>query len=141
MDNNFVFITGMICKEPELKYANSGSPILNLDVVNNHTYVKSEKKSESSFFKVVVFGSYAEKLAESLQNKNKVAVTGKIVIKPYDTGTKKGVNVVIYASEIRKLEHNDKGTKRNRQAEKEMKDKDYEENFDDEFEDDDSFQF
>lgn len=78
--DNSVVITGNLTRDPELRFGNSGTPILNLSIA-----VNSRKKGQNgewvddpNYFEVSAFGDLAENAAASLGKGNRVTVTGRL---------------------------------------------------------------
>jgi len=102
--DNSVVITGNLSRDPELRFGNSGNPILNLSVAVN----KSKKnpdgtwENEGMFFDVKAFGDLAENAASSLQKGNRITVTGRLDVEKW-TDKESGQNrskTVILADDI-----------------------------------------
>lgn len=91
---NQVTILGRSGANAEIKYAQNGTPILNLSIAT------SEKQGEtwvSTWHKVVVFGKTAENIATVIQKGSEVFVYGKISNREWTdkNGQKKQSNEII----------------------------------------------
>ena len=78
--DNSVVITGNLTRDPELRFGNSGTPILNISIA-----VNSRKKGQNgewvddpNYFEVSAFGDLAENAAATLAKGNRVTVTGRL---------------------------------------------------------------
>ncbi len=101
-----LFLIGNLSKDVELKYTKDGTAYANFSVADNYTYkTKSgEKKKETSFFDVTVFGKLAENCAEYLSKGKQVAIAGRLKQNTWETsdGSKRS-KVVIIATEVKFL--------------------------------------
>jgi single-strand DNA-binding protein len=84
---NRVFLIGNLTKDPELRYAPSGTAVANLRVAVNHQYTNSqgEKVEEVSFFNIVVWGRQAETCCEYLKKGRAVFVEGRLRSRSWET--------------------------------------------------------
>jgi single-strand DNA-binding protein len=84
---NRVFLIGNLTKDPELRYAPSGTAVANLRVAVNHQYTNSqgEKVEEASFFNIVVWGRQAETCCEYLKKGRAVFVEGRLRSRSWET--------------------------------------------------------
>jgi single-strand DNA-binding protein len=84
---NRVFLIGNLTKDPELRYAPSGTAVANLRMAVNHQYTNSqgEKVEEASFFNVVVWGRQAETCCEYLKKGRAVFVEGRLRSRNWET--------------------------------------------------------
>ena len=76
---NQVTLSGLLTRDPELRYMTNGNPVCNFTLANNRTYFKEgEKKQIVAFIDVVVFGKIAEVCNEYLEKASSVIVLGRI---------------------------------------------------------------
>lgn len=77
---NKVLLIGNLTRDPELRYIPSGSAVATFTVAMNRTYKlqSGEKKEETSFVKVVVWGRMAEICGEYLKKGRPVFVEGRL---------------------------------------------------------------
>ncbi len=76
-----VILIGNVTKDPQLRYtANNNTPVLRFTVATNRVFVnsKGERKEESDFHRVVVWGAFAEKLSNILHKGDKVYIEGRL---------------------------------------------------------------
>lgn len=72
-------ILGNLTRDPEKRYTDAGSCVVNLSVaVNSRRKVGNEWKDEASFFDVVVFGEQAENVAKYLSKGKPCLVSGEL---------------------------------------------------------------
>lgn len=82
---NKVFLIGNLTRDPELKYAKSGSAIAALGLAVNHSYVTDgEKREEVNFFDVTVFGKQAEAASQYLKKGRPVLIDGRLKYETWD---------------------------------------------------------
>ncbi|MFH1394764.1 MAG: single-stranded DNA-binding protein [Candidatus Omnitrophota bacterium] len=77
---NKVFLMGNLTRDPELRYVPSGSAVANFSVAVNRVYKDSagERKEDTSFIRVVVWGKMAEICGEYLTKGRPVLVEGRL---------------------------------------------------------------
>lgn len=96
-DTNKIWLIGRICKDPELKYTQSGTSVASFSIANNYAYTTNgEKKEKVSFFNIVAWGKQGEIIAQYLKKGSKVSIIGRLDQRSWQAqdGTKK------YAVEI-----------------------------------------
>lgn len=83
---NRVLLMGNITRDPELRYIPSGSAVTTFTIAVNRVYKSQtgEKKEETSFIRVVVWGRMAEVCGEYLKKGNPVFVEGRIQSRSWD---------------------------------------------------------
>ena len=78
---NKVIIVGTLGNDPEVKYSASGSAIANLSVATSEQWndkATGEKKEQTEWHRVVIFGKLAEVAGEYLRKGSQVYVEGKL---------------------------------------------------------------
>ena len=77
---NKVFLIGNLTKPPELRYTPSGTAVadLRLAVNRNYTTQGGEKREETCFLTVVVWGKQAESCGEYLDKGSPILVEGRL---------------------------------------------------------------
>lgn len=77
-------ISGRLGSEPELRFTNGGTPVINLSVANNRSIkVGEERKSIADWFKVTVFGRDAEVIAQYAKKGSALAFNGRLQSERY----------------------------------------------------------
>ena len=79
-------IIGNLTRDPEMKSLPNGNKITSFSVATNRVYKDSngDKKEESEFHNVVVFGKQAETSAQYLKKGQQVYVEGRITTRSWD---------------------------------------------------------
>ncbi len=99
-----ITITGIVATEPRHVFTNEGLAITSFRLVSPHRrYDKATQKwvdAESNFFTVTAFRQLAINCATSLKRGERVVVTGRLKIREWDNGEKKGTNVDLEADGI-----------------------------------------
>jgi single-strand DNA-binding protein len=99
---NKVMLMGNLTRDPELRYIPSGSAVTSFTVAMNRVYKlqTGEKKEETSFVKVVVWGRMAEICGEYLTKGSPVFVEGRLQSRSWDgpNGEKRSALEVIAQS-------------------------------------------
>ena len=102
--NETITITGNIATEPEFKRIGSGVPVINFRVASGlrrfdraaNTWVDAG----TNWYSVSAFRGLAEHAFDSLHKGDRVLVTGRLRLRDWDTGTKRGTAVEIDAEAI-----------------------------------------
>ena len=94
--NNIVLI-GNLCRDPELKYLQSGTAVANYALAVNNPFKKEEgEKMGVDFINIVTFGKPAENLAKYMAKGCKLAVQGRLQVRTW----KDKENKTRYTSEV-----------------------------------------
>lgn len=83
---NRIFLIGNLTRNPELRYVPSGTAVASfgMAVNRNFTTQTGEKKQETCFVKVVVWGKQAEACNQYLAKGSLVFVEGRLVYRSWD---------------------------------------------------------
>ena len=83
---NKVLLMGNLTRDPELRYIPSGSAVTSFTLAMNRVYKlqTGEKKEETSFIRVVVWGRMAEVCGEYLTKGSPVFVEGRLQSRSWD---------------------------------------------------------
>src|SRR5512135_3559730 len=84
---NKVLLIGNLTRDPELRYIPSGSAVATFTVAVNRVYKdqSGEKKEQTSFIRVVVWGRRAEVCGEYLSKGSPVFVEGRLQSRDWET--------------------------------------------------------
>jgi len=84
---NKVLLMGNITRDPELRYVPSGTAVATFDIAVNRVYSTQtgEKKEETSFVRIVVWGRRAEVCAEYLRKGSPIFVEGRLRSRSWET--------------------------------------------------------
>lgn len=90
MSANTIVIAGNLTADPVLRSTNSGKSVANFTIADTPRYQDSAsgewRDGEPLFQRVVIWGSAAENVAESLARGTRVVVTGHLAARSYDDG-------------------------------------------------------
>lgn len=103
MSVNNVVLCGRLTKDPELRYAPSGTPIVRFTVAVNRNF-KREGEQEADFISCVAFNKTAESLANFQKKGNLIAVVGRIQTGSYEKDGQRIYTTDVIANEIQFLE-------------------------------------
>lgn len=96
---NRVLLIGNLTRDPELRYVPSGTAVATFTLAVNRVYKNQagEKKEETSFIRVVVWGRRAEVCGEYLRKGSPVFVEGRLQSRSWETqdGQKRSTTEVI----------------------------------------------
>ena len=84
---NKVFLMRNLTRDPELRYVPSGTAVASFGLAANRVYKTSsgEKKQETCFVRVVVWGRTAEICGEYLSKGSPVFIEGRLQYRAWDT--------------------------------------------------------
>ena len=89
---NSITLVGRLTKDPDLKYAQSGTAICNFTLAVNRNF-KTQDGQDADFINCVVFKGGAESLANYQRKGNLIGVTGRIQTRNYENSEGKRVYV------------------------------------------------
>lgn len=96
---NKVFLLGNLTRAPELRYTPSGTAVsdLRLAVHNTYTTQSGEKREDTCFLNVVVWGKQAESCREYLDKGSPILVEGRLQTRDWEAkdGQKRTVTEVV----------------------------------------------
>ena len=83
---NKVFLIGNLTRAPELRYTPSGTAVSDVRLAVNRSYAtqSGERREETCFLTVVVWGKQAETCAEYLDKGSPVLVEGRLQTREWD---------------------------------------------------------
>ena len=83
---NKVILIGGLGKDPELKYTPNGAAVCTFSLATNEQWTdkNGEKKEETQWHNIVVWGKQAESCNQYLSKGKKAYIEGKIVNRSYD---------------------------------------------------------
>ena len=98
---NKVFLIGNLTRAPELRYTPSGTAVSDLRLAVNRSYTTQggEKREETCFLTVVVWGKQAESAAQYLDKGSPVLVEGRLQTRDWETKDGQKRNVVEVVAE------------------------------------------
>lgn len=93
---NKVFLIGNLTRAPELRYTPSGTPVADLRLAVNNIYVTKggEKRQDTYFLTIVVWGKQAESCGEYLDKGSPIMVEGRLQTRDWETKDGQRRNVV-----------------------------------------------
>lgn len=99
---NKVILQGSVGSDPELRYAASGSAILNIRLATNERFKKGDEWQETtSWHRVVVFGKQAENLSKIVVKGSPVMIEGKLNYGSYEKDGVKHYTTDVVANDVR----------------------------------------
>ncbi|MEK7770853.1 MAG: single-stranded DNA-binding protein [candidate division NC10 bacterium] len=98
---NRVFLMGNLTRAPELRYTPSGTAVADLRLAVNHNYTtqSGEKREDTCFLTVVVWGKQAESCGEYLDKGSPIMVEGRLQTRDWETKDGQKRNVVEVVAE------------------------------------------
>ena len=96
---NKVFLIGNLVRPPELRYTPSGTAVADMRIAVNRNYTTQggEKREETCFLTVIVWGKQAETCGEYLDKGSPILVEGRLQTREWETkdGQKRAVVEVV----------------------------------------------
>jgi len=108
---NKVFLIGNLTRDPELRYVPSGTAVASFGLATNRVYNTStgEKKQETCFVRIVVWGRTAEICGEYLAKGRPVFIEGRLQYRTWDSpGGEKRSTLEVRAERVQFLGRSDK---------------------------------
>nr|DAV43172.1 MAG TPA: Single stranded DNA binding protein [Caudoviricetes sp.] len=95
-----ITVTGTLTKDPEIKYAQSGTPMLKLALAatrraRNQDTKQWEDDGDPLYIDVTFFGDRENYLGDILHKGDQVSATGALVRRNWESGTKSGVSLEV----------------------------------------------
>ena len=107
MNYNRVIIGGRLTRDPEIRYAPSGTPIANFGMAVNRKFKQGEEqKEEVLFIDTVAFGKTAELCGQYLSKGSGALIEGRLQMRSFET--KEGQKVTKYEIVIDNVQFMDK---------------------------------
>lgn len=96
-----IIVTGTLTRDPELRYAQSGVPMLNLALAatrrqQNRDTKQWEDDGDPLYVDVTFFGDREKYLGDILSKGDRVSVTGTLVRRNWETNGKTGVSLAVH---------------------------------------------
>ena len=87
MPDTFTIITGNLTDDPEIRFTNGGAPVANLRVAVTARIKDGDtwKDGDTFYFRVTVWRTLAEHVADSLSKGDRVIVTGRLRTRTWET--------------------------------------------------------
>lgn len=95
-----ITVTGTLTRDPEIKYAQSGTPMLKLALAatrrtQNRDTKQWEDDGDALYIDVTFFGDRENYLGDILHKGDQVSVTGALVRRNWESGSKSGVSLEV----------------------------------------------
>ncbi len=80
MNVNMLIIAGNLCRDPQLSYLPSQTPVVEFSVATNRTFKKTDgsKGEEAAFVEVKAFGKVAENLNKYFKKGSPIFLIGRV---------------------------------------------------------------
>ncbi len=99
MNLNKVFIIGNLTRDPELRSLPSGQSVTSFGVATNRTWKnqQGEKKEDTQFHNIVVFGKQADTVAQYLKKGSSALIEGRIQTRNWEAqdGSKRNKTEIV----------------------------------------------
>lgn len=110
-NTNVVILAGNLTRDPELKYAKSGSAFANISIANNERVKKGDEwVDKTGFYDVTLFGNTAEVAGKYLHKGSKVIIEGKLDYQSWEADGQKRSKVCIIGNKMQMLDKKGDGS-------------------------------
>jgi single-strand DNA-binding protein len=84
---NQVFLIGRLTRDPELRYIPSGKAVANLSLATSSVFTtqEGERKEETCFVRIVVWGKQAENCSQYLGKGSQIFAEGRLQSRSWET--------------------------------------------------------
>ena len=104
---NSLTILGNLTNVPALRHTQDGIPVCSFTVAVNRKPTQAQKQRneqpDADFFNVTAWRQWGENAAKFLEKGKKVAVTGRVSLRTWETETKHGASLEVLAEDIEYL--------------------------------------
>ncbi|MCM8778797.1 MAG: single-stranded DNA-binding protein [Candidatus Omnitrophica bacterium] len=102
---NKVFLIGNLTRDPELRYTPTGTAVVNFGLAVNRRFTNAsgEKKEETCFVRVVVFGRQAESCNQYLTKGKLIFVEGRLQYRSWEVAGEKRSSLDVVAERVQFL--------------------------------------
>ena len=102
---NKVFLMGNLTRDPDLRYSPSGTAVASFGMAIGRTYTASsgEKKEETCFVRIVVFGRQAETCSQYLSKGRLALIEGRLQYRTWETEGQKRSSLDVVADRVQFL--------------------------------------
>ena len=97
---NKVILVGNLTRDPELTTTTSGVQMCRFGIAVNRNYSNADGVRETDFFNVTAWRGNAERCGKYLHKGNKVAISGNIQMRTYESNGKKRTSFDIIVEDI-----------------------------------------
>ena len=106
-----VILIGRLTKDPELRYTPKGTPVASFSLAINYRYKQNdEKKDETTFIDIVVFGKPAEFCGQYLNKGSAVIVDGRLQQRRWESDGQQKSKIEVVAQSVNFLPGSKKAT-------------------------------
>lgn len=86
MNLNKALVCGRLTRDPELRATANGAPVANFSIATNRSWTQDgEKREETEFHNVVIFGRQAETCHQHLRKGDTVLVEGRLQTRSWES--------------------------------------------------------
>jgi single-strand DNA-binding protein len=96
-----VILIGRLTKDPELRYTPKGTPVASFSLAINYRYKQNdERKDETTFIDIVVFGKPAEFCGQYLNKGSAVIVDGRLQQRRWESDGQQKSKIEVVAQSV-----------------------------------------
>lgn len=105
-DINSVVMVGRLTADADLRYTNSGFPVLTFSIASNRSVKKDDQWTEkASFFNAKMFGKRAESISRHLVKGSRIAISGYLNQESWEIDGDKHYKIVIVVNDIQLIDN------------------------------------
>ena len=97
---NKIFLIGNLTRDPESSTTNSGISMCRFAIAVNRPFANADGVRETDFFNITTWRNLADRCAKYVKKGNKVAITGTVQIRNYESNGERRTAVDVIADDV-----------------------------------------
>ncbi|MBR4271086.1 MAG: single-stranded DNA-binding protein [Clostridia bacterium] len=97
---NKIVLIGNLTRDPESSTTNSGITMCRFGIAVNRPFANADGVRETDFFNITTWRNLADRCSKYLKKGNKVAITGTVQIRNYESNGEKRIAVDVIADDV-----------------------------------------
>jgi len=97
---NKIFLIGNLTRDPESSTTNSGIAMCRFSIAVNRPFANADGVRETDFFNITAWRNLAERCAKFVRKGNKVAITGTVQIRNYESNGERRTAIDVIADDV-----------------------------------------
>lgn len=97
---NKIFLIGNLTRDPESSTTNSGIAMCRFSIAVNRPFANADGVRETDFFNITAWRSLAERCSKFVKKGNKVAITGTVQIRNYESNGERRTAIDVIADDV-----------------------------------------
>ena len=97
---NKIFLIGNLTRDPESSTTNSGISMCRFAIAVNRPFANADGVRETDFFNITTWRNLADRCAKYVKKGNKVAITGTVQIRNYESNGERRTAIDVIADDV-----------------------------------------